>query len=47
MSSCRFCDEVVVFDEGEIVETGEHEELVANTDGIYHKMWEAQAQYYM
>lgn len=47
MSSCRFCDEVVVFDEGEIVETGEHEELVANTGGVYHKMWEAQAQYYM
>lgn len=47
MSSCRFCDEVVVFDEGEIVETGRHEELVANTGGVYHKMWEAQAQYYM
>lgn len=47
MSSCRFCDEVVVFDEGEIVETGRHEELVASTSGIYHRMWEAQAQYYM
>ena len=47
MSSCKFCDEVVVFDEGEIVETGTHENLVANTDGVYHKMWEAQAQYYV
>ncbi len=46
MSSCRFCDEVVVFDEGEIVETGRHEELVEDTNGVYHKMWEAQAQYY-
>ena len=47
MSSCRFCDEVVVFDEGEIVENGTHEELVADALGVYHKMWEAQAQYYM
>ena len=47
MSSCRFCDEVVVFNEGEIVETGRHEELVTKTGGVYHKMWEAQAQYYM
>ncbi|MBP3617594.1 MAG: ABC transporter ATP-binding protein [Lachnospiraceae bacterium] len=47
MSSCRFCDEVVVFDEGEIVETGIHEELVANDCGVYRKMWDAQAQYYV
>ncbi len=47
MSSCRFCDEVVVFDEGEIVENGTHEELVADGCGVYRKMWEAQAQYYM
>ncbi len=47
MSSCRFCDEVVVFDDGEIVETGTHEKLVADADGVYHRMWEAQAQYYM
>ena len=47
MSSCRFCDEVVVFDEGEIVENGTHENLVADAGGVYHKMWEAQAQYYL
>lgn len=47
MSSCRFCDEVVVFDDGEIVETGTHEELVEDSNGVYHKMWKAQAQYYM
>ena len=47
MSSCRFCDEIVVFDEGRIVENGNHDELVADTCGVYHKMWEAQAQYYM
>lgn len=47
MSSCRFCDEVVVFDEGRIVQNGTHEELVADEGGVYHRMWEAQAQYYV
>lgn len=47
MSSCRFCDEIVVFDEGRIMENGTHDMLVADEDGIYHKMWEAQAQYYV
>lgn len=46
MSSCRFCDEIAVFDEGRIVETGTHDELVAK-EGVYHRMWEAQAQYYV
>lgn len=46
MSSCRFCDEIAVFDEGQIVQTGTHAELVAE-EGIYRRMWEAQAQYYV
>ncbi|MDE7284311.1 MAG: ABC transporter ATP-binding protein/permease [Lachnospiraceae bacterium] len=47
MSSCRFCDEIVVFDEGQIVQNGTHDELVADEGGVYHRMWEAQAQYYV
>lgn len=47
MSSCRFCDEIVVFDEGQIVQNGTHDVLVADEGGIYHRMWEAQAQYYV
>lgn len=47
MSSCRFCDEIVVFDDGQIVENGTHEELVAHAGGVYQRMWEAQAQYYV
>ena len=47
MSSCRFCDEIVVFDEGKIVEHGTHDELVANANGVYRMMWEAQSQYYV
>lgn len=45
MSSCRFCDDIVVFDDGKIVERGSHEELLA-AGGCYAGMWNAQAKYY-
>lgn len=45
MSSCRFCDEIIVFEEGEIVEQGSHEALLA-AGGCYAEMWNAQAKYY-
>lgn len=47
MSNCRFCDEIVVFDDGQITEHGTHEELLAIRDGRYSQMWNAQAQYYV
>ena len=46
MSSCRFCDRIVVFDGGQIVEAGSHEGLLA-AGGLYARMWEAQAAYYV
>lgn len=45
MSSCRFCDEIIVFEDGQIVEWGSHEELLS-AGGSYAKMWNAQAKYY-
>ncbi len=45
MSSCKFCDSIVVLDHGKIAETGTHEELV-ELGGIYAKLYETQAQYY-
>lgn len=45
MSSCRFCDNILVFDNGEIVEEGSHEKLLKN-GGLYSQLWQAQAQYY-
>lgn len=45
LSSCRFCDEIIVFDSGNIVQQGSHEELV-NIEGKYKQLWNAQAQYY-
>ena len=46
LSSCRFCDKIVVFDQGEIVQIGTHEELLTDENGKYYEMWHAQAQYY-
>ncbi|WP_337575516.1 ABC transporter ATP-binding protein [Fournierella sp.] len=46
LSSCKFCDEIAVFHEGEIVQMGTHEELAADTSGKYYELWNAQAQYY-
>ncbi|MBO4989382.1 MAG: ABC transporter ATP-binding protein [Clostridia bacterium] len=45
MSSCKFCDKVLVFDGGRIVECGEHAELLKKS-GFYRSLWEAQAKYY-
>lgn len=46
MSSCRFCDHIVVFDDGMIKEYGTHEELIKIKNGLYANMFENQAQYY-
>lgn len=46
LSSCRFTDRVIVFDEGKIVQNGTHEALVAEENSVYQKLWNAQAQYY-
>lgn len=45
LSSCRFCDEIAVFDEGRLIQLGTHEELL-ETGGKYRELWDAQAQYY-
>ena len=45
MSFCRFCDNIIVFDQGKIIEQGSHDKLMAN-GGLYSELWNAQAQYY-
>ncbi len=45
LSSTRFCDRVAMFMNGQIVEYGTHEELLAK-QGEYARMFEVQAQYY-
>lgn len=46
LSSCKFCDEIVVFHEGTVIQQGTHSELVADENGKYYELWNAQAQYY-
>ena len=46
LSSCRFCDDIAVFEEGRLVQRGGHEELLAGEDSLYARLWNAQAQYY-
>ena len=46
LSSCKFCDEIAVFHEGAVIQHGTHAELVADLNGKYHELWNAQAQYY-
>ena len=46
MSSTKFCDRVIVLEEGSINEMGTHTELLKNK-GIYYQMWQAQAKYYI
>ena len=46
LSSCRFCDRIVVLCGGRLVQQGTHEELLGQTDGKYAELWEIQAQYY-
>lgn len=46
LSSCKFCDRILVFDNGRIIENGTHKELVDYPNGVYAEMYHTQAQYY-
>ena len=45
LASCRFCEDILVFDKGRVVQRGSHEEL-EKQEGLYRELWNAQAQYY-
>lgn len=45
MSSCKFCDRILVLEDGRVVEEGEHEELLKQ-NGIYATLYTTQAEYY-
>lgn len=47
LSSCKFCDDIAVFDHGAIVQYGTRDQLVADGNGKYYELWHAQAQYYV
>ena len=45
LASCRFCEDILVFDQGQVVQRGSHDEL-EKQEGLYRELWNAQAQYY-
>lgn len=45
MSSCKFCDRIVVLGDGRIVEEGNHGTLMAEK-GTYYRLYSAQEAYY-
>lgn len=47
LSSCKFCDRIVVFADDTIKENGTHDELVSLSGGIYAGMFAEQAKYYV
>ena len=46
LASCRFCDKLLVFKDGEIVERGTHQSLLKLEDGLYAKMYKTQEKMY-
>lgn len=46
LSSCRFCDRIIVFNGGQIIEDGSHEELMEIPNGFYANMYNTQAKHY-
>lgn len=46
MSSTRDSDNIAVIADGVVKELGNHKALMKDPNGLYRKMWDAQAQYY-
>ena len=47
LSACRFCDRILVIDDGRIVQEGAHEHLLEQKDSLYSEMWQAQSKLYL
>ncbi len=46
LSSARFCDKILVLKNGEIIESGTHDELIVLKNGVYRELYRMQAQFY-
>lgn len=47
LSACLFSTRIFVFQDGELIQEGTHEELVKADGSVYQELWNAQAQYYV
>lgn len=43
LSTIRSADQILVFQDGRIIQSGRHETLLSDTDGYYHKLWNARS----
>jgi ATP-binding cassette subfamily B protein len=43
LATVRMLDRILVFDNGQVVEEGRHDDLVRKTEGIYRRLFERQA----
>lgn len=46
LSITKYCNNIMVFDMGEIVQQGTHEELMKQEGKLYHEMYSKQAEFY-
>lgn len=46
LSSCKFCNKIMVLHNGDLIQYGNHSELILDESGKYYELWNAQAQYY-
>lgn len=46
LSTCRFCERIIVIKNGAIYEDGSHFELMSKEDGVYRQMFEVQTKFY-
>ena len=42
LSSIVHCDNIIVMNQGRVVEQGTHQELLRSADGMYSRMWKVQ-----
>lgn len=47
LSSCLFCDEIIVLHDGELVQQGDHRTLLSDSMGKYYELWKSQEQHYI
>lgn len=46
LSSCRFCDRIILFENGRISQSGSHNLLMEDKEGCYYKLYSTQSQHY-
>ena len=46
LGAARIMDEILVLDDGQIIEQGSHERLMQIENGLYRKMFESQSEWY-